>query len=151
MLALGGLVGQQHAAADLLGLLEALESGGQCLPVIVAEVRVAGAGGKNQSVIPDLPFIEHEPASGEIDLFDLGEEDRDVGRLPQNGSKRNRDVRGVQHGGGNLVEQWLKEMMIAPVEERDTHRPVGERAGGAQPAEAAAHDHHVRERSMHNS
>jgi hypothetical protein len=51
----------------------------------------------------------------------------------------------------NLVEQWLKEMMVTPAEERDTHRLVDERAGGAQPAEAAAHDDHVRERSMHNS
>src|SRR5207237_8542856 len=44
VLALGGLVGQQHAAADLLCLLDALESGGRCLRVLVAEVRGAGAG-----------------------------------------------------------------------------------------------------------
>src|SRR6267143_2675987 len=41
-LALGGLVGQQHAAADLQRVLEGLEPRGQHLPFVVAEVRMTG-------------------------------------------------------------------------------------------------------------
>ena len=50
-LALGALERQQHAAADLQRVLEALEPGRERLPLVVAEVGVAGAGGDDQVVV----------------------------------------------------------------------------------------------------
>src|SRR2546426_7962175 len=35
-------------------------------------------------------------------------------------------------------------LFLSPVEQRDPHGAVGERPCGVEPAEAAAHDHHVR-------
>jgi len=42
-------------------------------------------------------------------------------------------------------EQRLKEMVVTAVEQGHPHRPAGQRAGRVEPAEAAAHDDHVRE------
>src|SRR2546426_3789112 len=35
-------------------------------------------------------------------------------------------------------------LFLSPVEQRDPHGAVGERPCGVEPAETAAHDHHVR-------
>ena len=50
-LPLGALEGQQHPAADLERVLQALEPGRERLPLVVAEVGVAGAGGDDQVVV----------------------------------------------------------------------------------------------------
>src|SRR3989454_7326321 len=83
-------------------------------------------------------------AIGQIHRFDLREEDRDVGGSAQDGPQRDRDVGRVQRSRGDLVEQRLEEVVVAPVEQRDPHGAVGERPCGVEPAETAAHDHHVR-------
>ena len=52
-LALGALEGEQHPAADLERVLQALEPGRERLPFVVAEVGVAGAGGDDEIVVAE--------------------------------------------------------------------------------------------------
>jgi hypothetical protein len=56
------------------------------------------------------------------------------------------DITGVQGRGCHLVEQRLKEMMVALVDERDVHVCVTEAARGLEAAEAGAEDEDVRSR-----
>jgi hypothetical protein len=48
-------------------------------------------------------------------------------------TKRRRDVTGRKHPRRNLVQQWLKQMVIAPIDERhvDLHVPEQPRRGQA--------------------
>jgi hypothetical protein len=74
--ALGVLVGEQDAAADLQRILECLEAGSEYLPLLVAEGRMAGARRQNERVVADLAALVHQPVGGEIDPRDLGQEHR---------------------------------------------------------------------------
>ena len=73
-LPLGALERQQHPAADLQGVFQALEPGREGLPLVVAEVRVVGAGGHDQVV------VALRGAVGEADLAGV---DVDAGRFGQ--------------------------------------------------------------------
>src|SRR5437899_1482482 len=59
LLALGGLERQEHAAADLERVFQGFEPRRQHFPLIVAEVRVAGARREDERVVADVASIEH--------------------------------------------------------------------------------------------
>src|SRR2546427_324244 len=61
-LALGEFIGEKHPAANLQGVLEALQARGEHLPVFVAKVRMAGARREDQRVVADLAPIENQAA-----------------------------------------------------------------------------------------
>src|SRR5262249_13697871 len=128
---------------DLQRVLEALEPGREDFPVLVAEVRVAGACRQDERVVSDLAPVERETPRGEIHLLDFGQEDRDVPRAAQDRPQRGRDVRGIQRGGRPLVEERLEQMVVAAVEQRDPHGLPRERARRVEAAEAAAHHHYM--------
>ena len=77
-IALGHLVGEQHAAADLERVLDALEARGERRPLLVAEVGVGRARGEDEVVVGQLAVGEEELLRGEIDAHRLGQHDRDV-------------------------------------------------------------------------
>jgi hypothetical protein len=41
-----------------------------------------------------------------------------------------------------LIQQWLKDVVIPSIQERDLHAGVPESLGGRESAESAADDHH---------
>ena len=61
-LALGGLVGEEHAAPDLERVLDRLEPGRELRPLVVAEVRVGRAGRDDQVVVGELAVVEDDAA-----------------------------------------------------------------------------------------
>jgi hypothetical protein len=79
------------------------------------------------------------------DAGDIAEQHGEVGLLPQDGADRLRDVGRGETGGGDLVEQWLEEVMILPVDDRDAGEFGRELLRKGKTAEAAAEDHDVRE------
>ena len=66
-LALRLLEGEQDAAADLDRVLERLQPGRVLLPVVVAEVRVSGAGGEDQEVVGERSVGEANLAARRVD------------------------------------------------------------------------------------
>jgi hypothetical protein len=137
-------VGQQHAPADLERVLQALEARREGLPVVVAEVRVAGARGQHQRVVAELALVQDQAAAGQIHRLDLGQEHRHVGRASQNRAQGRRDVGRIERGGGHLIEQRLEEVVVAAVEEGDPCRPAREGARRVEPAESPSDDDDVR-------
>ena len=77
-IALGHLVGEQHAAADLERVLDALEAGREGRPLVVAEVGVGRAGGEDEVVVGELAVGQDELLRGEVDADRLRQHDRDV-------------------------------------------------------------------------
>ena len=116
LLALGRLIGQEHAAPDLQGILECLEAGREGLPLAVAEVGVTRPRGEDERVVAHVAAVQLEAPGGQVHLLDVGEEHRDVGRAAQDRPERGGDVGRVQRRGGDLVEERLEEVMVAPVE-----------------------------------
>ncbi len=81
-------------------------------------------------------------AAGSI-AVDLGQNDINIRLPPQHRPNRLRDIRGRQHRRGDLIEQGLEEMVVAPIDDRYAHGRVGKRLRRLQPGESTADDHDV--------
>src|SRR6185312_6937213 len=53
------------------------------------------------------------------------------------------DVGGGERSGRDLVEQRLKQMMVASIDQGNLNRRAFQPVGRLQPAEAGANDHHA--------
>ena len=148
-LELGGLEGAQDLGAHVERALQRLHLVRVGLPLVVAEVGVARATGRDQRVVwnrdrialADAGLDLHRPAL-EIELAHLAEQDPDVPAPLEDGAQRIRDLLGRERPGGHLVGERLEEMEVAPIDQRHLDRHAGELLDGLQAAEPAAdHDH----------
>ena len=120
-LALGALEGQQHATAHLERVLERLQSRRMRLPLGVTEVRVARAGADDQEVVVERRrrrTARRRRRSTSM-RADLAEQHADVARAAEHPADRRGDVARRQRRRRHLIEQRLKDVVIAPVEQRD--------------------------------
>ena len=85
-------------------------------PLAVAEVGVTRPRGEDERVVAHVASVQIEAPGGQVHLLDVGEEHRDVGRAAQDRPERGGDIGRVQRRGGDLVEERLEEVMVAPVE-----------------------------------
>ena len=132
----------QDAAADVERILQGLQTRRVWRPFVVAEIGVVRPGGEDQIVVrePSRILIEDDLLCRDIDRFDPGQDHLHVRLAAQHRPDRLRDVRRRKRGRRHLVEQGLKQVVIAPVDERDVHGRVGERLRRLQSAEPAADD-----------
>ena len=70
----------------------------------------------------------------------LGQHSAGVGLILDDAAQRRSDHALRQDPGGYLIEQWLKQVMVGAVDDRDVNVGVGQRLGHAEPSETAA-DH----------
>ena len=132
----------EDAAADVERIVERLQSRRVRGPVVVAEIRVGGAGREQQGVVVEGAAVgEAQALVVGLDLRDLAQQHGDVLLPAQDVAQRRGDVRRGKTGGGDLVEQRLEQMMVAAIDQRDPHRRPFQRARGPQAAEPAADDH----------
>ena len=144
-LALGRLERDQDPPAHLERVLDGLEARRERRPLVVAEVRVAGAGRHDQRVVVDRPAVRHQDlALVGIEADRLAEQDGRVPVLAHDRAKRLRDLARREGARGHLVEQRLEQVEVAPVDERDRDGSVpGEVLRGVQAGEPAPDDHDV--------
>ena len=117
-LALGQLEGQQHAAANLGGVLDSFEAGRERLPLIVAEIGVRGAGGEDEIVVGEAGAAgQCYLPCGNVDADHLVHEHLSVALMAQDGADGLGNVGGREHGQRHLIKQRLKEIMIAPIDQ----------------------------------
>ena len=62
--ALGELKGKQNSAANLDGVFDGLQAGGERFPLVVAEVGVGGAGGQHEVVIRNFGAAAEDARDG---------------------------------------------------------------------------------------
>ena len=88
------LKSRQDAMADGDGIFGSFQDGSEWSPVIVAEIRMAGAGGQHQKVIGDLliRITQVNFTRLTIDRFDTTELNLRVGLMAQNLSDRHGDL-----------------------------------------------------------
>ena len=130
----------QHAAPDQERVVERLEPGGKLLPLIVSEVGVRGAARDEKVVIGNLAIGQLHLPRGGVDAEHVAHVHRDVSLIAQDVTQRRGDRRRGEAGGRHLVEQWLKQMMIAAIDQRDLDRRSLELANRPQTGESTADD-----------
>ena len=123
----------EHAAPDLESIFNALN---RALFPFVAEVMMARPRRHNEIVIFESQVLRNHLAALWIDLFNLVENDSDVRLIAKNAADRLSDIRRRQLGSGYLVEEGLEKMVIAPVNQDDLDRSVGQRLRRSEPSKS---------------
>ena len=105
---------------------------------------MARARREDDGIVGEVPVTEEDPPAVQVHALDLGQEDRDVSRMAQDGAKRARDVGRRERRRGHLIEERLEQMVVSTVQDGDANGTAGQPARRVQAAEAAPDDHDVR-------
>src|SRR5690606_9818147 len=116
------------------------------LPFAVTEVRVLRTGREHEVVVRHLAIAQPHDARIRIDVDCLTEPHLHVALMAQDRADGLRDVAGRQRRRRHLVEQWLEEVEVLAIYERDADVRPPQRAGEIKAAEPAAYDDDVRRR-----
>ena len=137
------LEGEEYAAPYGGRVLERLEAGRERLPGIVAEIGVPRAGRQHERVVAKRrAVIEAKLASLLVDRLDGRQQRRDIRAPAKEMPDRPGDLRGRERRRRRLIEQRLKQMVVASIDDRDLNRRAGKPVHGLEPAEPGAdHDH----------
>ena len=139
--ALSRLVRDQHPPANLDRILERLQTRRRLEPFVVAEVRMRRAGRNDQIVVRHFAIEQMHDLLPCVDRRGLAKKHRRIELAPQNSPYRCCDITRIQRRGRDLVEQRLKQVMVAAIDHRHPNRRSLERPRSLDPAESAADDH----------
>ena len=143
-LALRRFESQQHAAADLERILNALETRCGLLPLVMTEVVAFAAGRDDQIIVPELLVVDEHRLPLDVDRASFSEKDRRVLLLPENATNRFGDRGRREARGRHLVEKRLEEVMVLPIDERQTNQRPGEGACCVEPGKTSPEDQDMR-------
>src|SRR5262245_56166827 len=101
------------------------------------------AGGHDEVVVADLAVQKVYDLVLKVDRRGFPEQHSDV-LAPNDATNRRGDVAGIENRSCHLVQQRLKEVMVAPIDKRDADGCLTQTEGRVEPAKASAQDHHVR-------
>ena len=149
---LGPLEGIDDAAANFQGVVDRLEPGGELCEMLVAEIRLIGAGGDDERIVRqrdldlaavDAGRLKHERTGLEIDVGHHAEQRPRVLLLFQHRPGERGDLADGEHAGGDLVEQRLEQVVADGGHHRHVDIGIGEGSDRRKPPEAGAHDDHM--------
>ncbi len=124
---------------DGRGFFDGLQAGRPLPPGVVAVVRGLRSRGHDQGVVFEGGAVaqNHALRMG-ISVRCLAQKNLGIFLLAQNAAQRSRDFSGRQRTGSDLVQQWLKQMKISPVNQGHFHGRALQLLRGSQSAESAA-------------
>ncbi len=141
------LEGEQDRVAEVQRPFERLQLGRVLGPVVVTEVRVAGAAADDEDVVRQgalaaVRQVGHrDGARVEVEAGHLAEDDVRVLLPVQGAPQRERDFRRRERAGRDLVGQRLEQEEVLAVDERHLDVRTAKAPRGQQAAEASADDH----------
>ena len=142
--ALGDFKGQQHAAPDLRRILHALQSRSVERPLRMPEVGMGGAGGHDEVVIRQPVAVQLNPVSLQVEGRRAPQQNRDIRTVLEDVADRVGNLARRQRSRGDLVQKWLKSVVVTAVNQRNADPGLGQRARRIQTGEASADDDDVR-------
>src|SRR5215471_3431987 len=98
-------------------------------------------------VVSELLVVTRVDNPGvEVDARDVGLAEANIGGAPEDRPERIDDVGWVEEGGGHLVQEGRKQVIVVPVHEQHIDRAAIELPRTGEPAEATAYDDDLRSR-----
>jgi len=88
----------------------------------VPEIGFACAGGDDQLVIRDAAVADQYGAPSRVDTGDSAEDHVRVYLTREDATDRRRYIGRRQGRGGDLIKQWLEEVVVAPIDDGDVGR-----------------------------
>jgi hypothetical protein len=102
------LEGHEYAPTDRRRILDALESGSERLPPVMAEIGVTRAGCNDQVIVGDASVSGKNVTGLLIDASDLSEESLRVVLSANDMADRHRDIGRRQAGSRDLIQERLE-------------------------------------------
>ncbi len=113
----------------------------------MAEVGGRGTAGHDEAVVGDgegmTEFVGMDGARTHVDARHVGQDHPQAPVVAQDVAGRRRDLPLREDARRHLVEQWLEEVMVRPVDQGHADRSQFQGSGGEQAAEARPDDHDV--------
>jgi hypothetical protein len=101
---LGRFERRQDTPQHLERVLQRLQAWREWLPLVMAEIRVARAGGHNDRVVPNAAPVDLDDATLiQVESGDFTHHDSEVGVSAENEADRHGNVGGREGGGRHLV------------------------------------------------
>ena len=100
------------------------------------------AAGDDQRVVGQRALGKANAAAFDVKARDLGHQHAHVAVAPEDGTERVSDLPGRQRAGRDLVREWLEEVEVAPIYDREVDRRTGKMLCRLQPTEPATDDNH---------
>jgi hypothetical protein len=137
----------KESSPQLQGVVDSFHAGGIERELVVPEVGLADTGRDYQAVIGDLLRLHAKQtdvhdAAVEVEPGNLRQLNPNVLVLANHMAEWRCNLSGRDHASSHLIQEWLKQMVVAPVDEGDVYRFSCEEAGGGQAAETSAYDHY---------
>ncbi len=144
-LALGKFKRRKNPPANLQRIADAFQAWRILRPVVVAEVRMPGAGGDNQIIVRKLAVVRRHHLAIQVDRRGLDQQYFDVLLMSEDAANRRSNIAGIEARCGHLVQQRLKQVMVPAIEQRDLDGLAGQLLGSVQPTKATSNDHNPRQ------
>src|SRR5260370_24922262 len=137
--ALGAFERVQNLVPNRRCPFDGLKARGPLAPGIVAIVRGLRSGCDDQEVVQEGSAVSQNPALRlRIDVHRLTHQHLCVFLTAQHAAQRSCNFPRRQRAGSHLVEEWLKEMKISPVNQGDFARSALQLLRSGQPAESSS-------------
>src|SRR6185369_12580317 len=112
---LGFLESQEDLAANFDGVVQCFQAGCNCFPLGMPKIGGDSAESQNQVIVVERFVSEDYAVFEEPDIFDGVHGHREMRMIVKNAADGLSDVRSGKAGGGNLVKERLKKVMILAV------------------------------------
>ena len=114
----------------------------------MAEIARLHAGGHDQKIVFEFSVANAganhlDDASRGVDVLDLGQQHADIFLLRLELANRRGDLGRRQHGGRDLIQKRLEDVVIAPVKEQDVDIGSLQRTRRCNAGKSAANDHYA--------
>src|SRR5262245_34940361 len=120
--ALGRFEGGENAPTNLRSVFNGFQTRRDFLPLRVTEIVMARAGGDDQRIVLDETVRQDDAMRLRVYIDYFCQKNVGVLLLSQRRTQCRSDVGGREPAAGHLIEQRLKQMEVAAVDERDAHR-----------------------------
>jgi len=109
----------KHVLANRERVGQRLDAGREGLPFVMTEIGVSGTRRDHQEVVRRALLADQHQPLRRIDPRHRLHEHGGIGLPAENRTDWSRDRVGRQSGGGHLIEQWLKQVIVVSIDQRD--------------------------------
>lgn len=140
----GPLKGEENASSNLQCVLQTLKTRGVLFPFVMSEIGMSSAGREDEIVVGYGSVGQGQIVRREIDGNGFREQDTRILLSAQDGTDGVRNISGGKGSRRDLIEQRLKEMMIATIDQRYLNILAAQSLRRIEPTESTANDYNPR-------